>query len=91
MLMPFTGNAAPPLFVSVALSTPLVVPTGTPPNFRLVGLTAAAGVTVNVFDFETPFAVALIDAVDFAPTAVVTTWNGADVAPTGTLMVADAG
>ena len=57
-----TVKATAPLLVKVAFRTPLVEPTGTLPNLRLVGLTAAAVFTVSFFDFVTPFAVPVIVA-----------------------------
>jgi hypothetical protein len=56
-------SAVTPLFVRVALSIPLVVPTGTPLNLRLVGLTDAAGVTVKSFVLVMLLAVPSIIAV----------------------------
>jgi len=56
-LMPVTENATAPWFVTVAFTAALVVLTGTLPNFRLVGLTDAAGVTVNAFTLVMPLAV----------------------------------
>ena len=73
------------------LSTPLVVLITTFANLRLVGLTDAAGVTVSVFDFVIPFAVAEIVAVVLASTEFVTTSNDSDWTPTGTEMFAASG
>ena len=56
-------NDVLPLFVTVVTSGPAVAPTATLPNLRLVGLTDADGVTVNVLDFLMPFAVPEMDAV----------------------------
>ncbi len=57
-----------PLLVSVVLSIPLVVPTGTLTNLRLVGLTEAAGVTVSSFVLVMPLTVPEIVAEVFAVT-----------------------
>jgi len=49
-LMLLTEKATAPLLVKMAFSGALVVPTGTLPNLRLVGLTEAATFTVSFFD-----------------------------------------
>jgi hypothetical protein len=54
--MLLTAKATAPLFVRVAFCGPLVAPTLTLPNLRLVGLTAAATFTVSFFDFVMPLA-----------------------------------
>jgi len=76
-----TENGTAPLFVSVAVSVPLVVPTFTLPNFRLAGLTDAAGVKLSVFDFVMPLAVAEIVADVLASTLFVFTAKFADFKP----------
>ena len=73
---PEKGTA--PLFVSVAVSLPLVVPTFTLPNSRLAGLTDAAGVTVSVLDFLMPFAVPDMETFWLPKTLLVATSKGAD-------------
>lgn len=60
--IPSTATGTAPLFVNVALKGSLVVPTGTLPNRRLVGLTDAATFTVSFFDLVRPFAVPAIVA-----------------------------
>ena len=70
-----------PLLVSVAARGPLVAPTGTVPNWRLVGLTNEAGVTVNVLAFLMPFAVADMEAVCLLKTLLVAMSKGADCRP----------
>ena len=67
-VMLLIANDVTPLLLSVALSVPLVVPTGTPTNLRLVGLTVAAGVTVKSFVLVMPLAVPEIVAEVFAVT-----------------------
>ena len=76
-----TEKGTLPLFVSVAVSVPLVVPTVTLPNFRLAGLTDAAGVTLSVFDFVMPLAVAEIVTDVLASTLFVPTAKSADFKP----------
>lgn len=76
-----TEKGTVPLFVSVAVSVPLVVPTVTLPKFRLAGLTDAAGVTLSVFDFLMPLAVAEIVADVLASTLFVPTAKLADLKP----------
>ena len=70
-----------PLLVSVAVRGPPVVPTGTVPNVRLVGLTNEAGVTVKVLDFLIPFAVPEMETVRLLRTLLVATSNGTDCSP----------
>ena len=74
-------NDVLPLLVSVAARAPLVAPTGTVPNLRLVGLTDAAGVTINVFDFLMPFAVPDMETVPLLRTLLVATSKGTDCRP----------
>jgi len=70
-------NGIVPLLVSVAARGPLVTPTGTVPNLRVVGVTNEAGVTVNVLDFVMPFAVADMETVVLLKTLLVATSNSA--------------
>jgi hypothetical protein len=84
-------NDVLPLFVTVVTRGPAVAPTATLPNLRLVGLTDAAGVTVNVLDFLMPFAVPEMDAVFLLATWPVTMSNGTDCSPWGTTMLAATG
>ena len=70
-------NGIVPLLVSVAARGPLVTPTGTVPNLRVVGVTNEAGVTVNVLDFVMPFAVADMETVVLLKTLLVATSNRA--------------
>ena len=51
IVMPRIENGSTPTLRSVRTSASLVVPDGTEPKFRLVGLIVAAGVTVTTFDF----------------------------------------
>jgi len=74
-------NGIVPLLVSVAARGLLVAPTGTVPNWRLVGLTNEAGVTVNVLAFLMPFAVADMEAVCLLKTLLVAMSKGADCRP----------
>ena len=74
-------NDVLPLLVSVAARGLLVAPTGTVPNWRLVGLTNEAGVTVNVLAFLMPFAVADMEAVCLLKTLLVAMSKGADCRP----------
>ena len=76
-----TVNDILPLLVSVAARASLVAPTGTVPNVRLVGLTDAAGVTTNVFDFRRPFAVPEMETVRRLRTLLVATSKGTDCSP----------
>ena len=76
-----TEKGTLPLFLSVAVSVPLVVPTVTLPNVRLAGLTEAAGVTLSVFDFLMPLAVPEIVADVLASTLFVPTTKSADFKP----------
>lgn len=76
-----TVNDILPLLVSVAARGLLVAPTGTVPNWRLVGLTNEAGVTVNVSDFLMPFAVADMEAVVLLKILLVATSKGTDCSP----------
>ena len=84
-------NDVLPLFVTLVTSGPAVAPTATLPNLRLVGLTDADGITVNVLDFLMPFAVPEMDAVFLLGTWAVTTSNGTDCSPWGTTMLAATG
>ena len=81
MPMLLTVNDILPLLVSVAARASLVAPTGTVPNVRLVGLTDAAGVTTNVFDFRRPFAVPEMETVRRLRTLLVATAKGTDCSP----------
>jgi hypothetical protein len=90
-LMLLTEIGTAPLFVSVAFSAALVVPTVTLPNLRLVGLTDAAGVRVNTFDLLTPLVVAEIVAEVFARTGLVEISNSTDFDPCGTETLAATG
>lgn len=76
-----TEKGALPLFVSEAFSVPLVVPTATLPNFRLDGLTDAAGVTLSVLDLVMALAVAEMDTAVLASTLFVPTEKSADFKP----------
>ena len=76
-----TVNEILPLLVSVAARGPLVTPTGTVPNVRLVGLTDEAGVTVKVLYFLMPFAVPEMETVRLLRTLLVETSKGTDCSP----------
>src|SRR5512145_2821053 len=86
-----TAKGCEPLLVSVVLSEALAVPTTWLPNFRLVGLTEAAGSTFSVIDFEMPLALPEICTVLLAVTALVAMAKFADCNPCGTTMLAATG
>jgi hypothetical protein len=84
-------TAVAPLLVNVVLSGALTVPTAALPNLRLVGLTAAATLTVSFFDLVMPFAVPAMVTEVLARTTVVVTSNDCDCTPCGTTMLAAIG
>jgi len=86
-VMPLTENGDAPLLVSVAVRGALVWPTDTLPNLRLLGLTTAAGVTVNFFVLLVPFAAAATIADALVSTGLVVTSNVLYFTPPGTVML----
>jgi hypothetical protein len=89
--MPVTLNDTAPLLVSVTVCAGLVAPTLVLPNFRLVGLTDAAGVTFSTLDLVIEFAVPLSVVEVFASTGLVVTSKVVDDRPCGTTMLAATG
>ena len=76
-----TANAAVPLLLNDAVRLALVAPTGTEPNFKFVGLTDAAGVTVSVLDLLMSAAVPMSATDVLTRTALVAMPNAADCWP----------